>query len=64
MKPETDLVLSLTKADYDSILLGKMDFMGAVADGHMALQGDSGKLAQFLGYFDNPGSSDISLTLH
>ena len=40
------------------------DFHDAIAAGEIVLQGQQQELARFLGYFEPPGASPVSLTLH
>ena len=59
-----DLLLTLTKPQYDAVLLGKISFEDAVANGDMTLRGDSQALRRFLGYFESGAGTAISLTVH
>ncbi len=61
---DADLVLTLSKPQFDSILLGETDFDQAVADGDVVLEGQPEELRRFLGYFEPAGGSAISLTLN
>ena len=58
-----DLVLTLSKVQFDAVALGKSNFEQAVADGKMAFSGDPKDLARFLGFFESGGGRPIALTV-
>jgi alkyl sulfatase BDS1-like metallo-beta-lactamase superfamily hydrolase len=60
---DNDIVLTLTKAVYDRILLGTTSFEEAVTSGDATLRGELPQLQLFLSHFEPAGSSPISLTL-
>jgi alkyl sulfatase BDS1-like metallo-beta-lactamase superfamily hydrolase len=61
---DVDLILSLDKTIFDQIQLGNTDFLSAIEKGDIKLRGKSSELVRFLGYFEEAGSSPISLTVH
>ncbi len=60
---ESDLQLSLTKAVFDKIQLRQSTIEQAVTAGDIILKGDRRTLAKFIGYFEEAGSTPISLTI-
>jgi alkyl sulfatase BDS1-like metallo-beta-lactamase superfamily hydrolase len=61
---DANLLISLNKATFDQIQLGYTDILSAVEKGDIKLKGTSSELQRFLGYFEDPGASPISLTIH
>ena len=59
-----DITLSLTKPAFNEVLSGKTTIEAAALRGDMRLTGEMSELKRFLGYFESPGASPISLTLH
>ena len=60
---ESDLHLTLTKSVFDKIQLKQTTILRAIAAGEINLRGDRQMLEQFLGYFEEAGSTPISLTV-
>lgn len=61
---QPDLLLTLTKPAYDRIVLGTVTLQDAIGGGEIRLRGDRRKLTRFIDYFEPPGASPVSLTLH
>ena len=61
---DADLLISLDKKVFDQIQMGFTDFLTAIEKGEIKLKGKSSELERFLGYFEEPGTSPISLTVH
>ncbi|MBT7951384.1 MAG: MBL fold metallo-hydrolase [Gammaproteobacteria bacterium] len=61
---DANLLLSLNKTIFDQIQLGNTDFMTAIEKGDIKLKGKRAELKRFLGYFEEVGTSPISLTVH
>ena len=58
-----DLILTLSEAQFEAVLLGKTSFEEALARKDFVLQGELDELQQFLGYFESAGGAPIALTL-
>lgn len=50
--PDADLIVTLTRATLDAIILGETDFQTAAAAGKIKLDGNPAKLAELLGMLD------------
>ena len=61
---DADLILSLDKVVFDQIQMGNIDFLKAIEKGDIKLKGKSAELKRFLGFFEEVGTSPISLTVH
>jgi alkyl sulfatase BDS1-like metallo-beta-lactamase superfamily hydrolase len=61
---DADLILSLDKTIFDQIQLENTDFLSAIEKGDIKLKGKISDLVHFLGYFEEVGTSPISLTVH
>ena len=59
-----DMVLSMTKPVFNDVLSGKTTIESAIINGNIKLTGDISELNRFLDYFEAPGASPVSLTLH
>jgi hypothetical protein len=60
---ESDLQLSLTKPVFDKIQLRQSMIEQAVTASDITLKGDQQTLAIFIGYYEEAGSTPISLTI-
>ncbi|MCF7982467.1 MAG: MBL fold metallo-hydrolase [Pseudomonadales bacterium] len=58
-----DLTLSLNKADYDRVLLGRTSYQELISSGAARLQGDVEQLNRFIDYFDDD-NAPIALTTY
>ena len=61
---ETDLLLKLSKAQFDKVTLRQSTFVGLIGDGEIKFKGEHETLVEFLSYFETAGAAPISLTLH
>lgn len=53
MPENSDVILSLTKADYDRVLLGRASYKDLIDSGSVQLRGGIEQLNRFIGYFES-----------